>query len=221
MRWSHHIHVFFIEIRKCFTIWSASILVLHDVGKWNRFSWTRNVVLSFPLCRLLRYHHQHHFSGSCPPLEVMVQVDQEVSLLHLNHVFQWDRECFIILFVNILSRFFTMSVDEISTHGSRIFDVTFLSLSSILFTHAPCRTHIFFALFPYVTCRHEHVWLKEFAAHMSHLILFLFPHGHFDISFPSTSSLPSCSRSESAGQAQLCRSGENFGHLTDPTHSTN
>ena len=125
MHLSHHIHVFFIEIRKCFTIWSASILVLHDVGKWNRFSWTRNVVLSFPLCRLLRYHHQHLFSGSCPPLEVMVQVGKEVSLLRLNHVFQWDRECFMIWFVNIQSRFFTMSVDEISTHGSRIFDVTF------------------------------------------------------------------------------------------------
>ena len=46
-------------------------------------------------------------------------------LSHHVDVFQWDRECFIIWFVNILSRFFTMSVDEISTHGSRIFDVTF------------------------------------------------------------------------------------------------
>ena len=36
-------------------------------------------------------------------------------------------------------------------------------------THTPCRTHIFFALFPCVTYRHEHAWLKVFAVCMSYL----------------------------------------------------
>ena len=99
-------------------------------------------------------------------------------------------------------------------------------------THTPCRTHIFFALLPCVTYRHEHARLKVFAVRMSfslHLALsilmfhppsLLFPHGHFDTSFPSAPSLPNCSRSESAGQARFCTSGEEFGYLADPTHST-
>ena len=48
----------------------------------------------------------------------------------------------------------------------------------------------------------------------------LFPHGHFDTSFPSAPSLPNCSRSESAGLANFRTSGEEFGYLTDRTHST-
>ena len=61
--------------------------------------------------------------------------------------------------------------------------------------------------------------------HFRDLIMFhppslLFPHGHFDTSFPSAHSLPNCSRSESAGQAHFRTSGEEFGYLADPTHST-
>ena len=48
----------------------------------------------------------------------------------------------------------------------------------------------------------------------------LFPHGHFDTSFPSAPSLPNCSRSESAGQAHFRTSGGEFGYLADPAHST-
>ena len=48
----------------------------------------------------------------------------------------------------------------------------------------------------------------------------LFPHGHFDTSFPSAPSLPNCSRSESAGPAHFRTSGQEFGSLADPTHST-
>ena len=36
-------------------------------------------------------------------------------------------------------------------------------------THTPCRTHIFLALFPCVTYRHEHTWLKVFAVRLSYL----------------------------------------------------
>ena len=55
---------------------------------------------------------------------------------------------------------------------------------------------------------------------MFHPPSLLSPHGHFDTSFPSALSLPSCSRSESAGQAHFRTSGEEFGYLADPTHST-
>ena len=48
----------------------------------------------------------------------------------------------------------------------------------------------------------------------------LFPHGHFDTSFPSAPSLPNCSRSESSGQAHFRMRSEEFGYLADPTHST-
>ena len=48
-----------------------------------------------------------------------------------------------------------------------------------------------------------------FAIRMSHgSSAVLFPHGHFDTSFPSALSLPNCSRSESARM-----SGEEFGYL--------
>ena len=58
-----------------------------------------------------------------------------------------------------------------------------------------------------------------FSILMFHPPSLLFPHGHFDNSFPSAPSLPNCSRSESAGQAHLRTSGEEFGYLADPTHS--
>ena len=51
----------------------------------------------------------------------------------------------------------------------------------------------------------------------------LFPDGHFETTFPtltSAPSLPNCSPSESAGQAQFRTSGGEFGYLADPTHST-
>ena len=57
---------------------------------------------------------------------------------------------------------------------------------------------------------------------MFHPPSLLFPHGYFDTSFPtltSTTFLPNCSRSESAGQAHF-RTSEEFGYLADPTHST-
>ena len=97
-------------------------------------------------------------------------------------------------------------------------------------THTPCRTHISFALFPCVKYRHEHAWLKVFAVRMSYLSI-----------SPSFFSCfirrPCCSRTvtstprsrlhlpcrtspESAGQANFRTSGEKFGYLADPTHST-
>ena len=48
----------------------------------------------------------------------------------------------------------------------------------------------------------------------------LFPHGHLDTSFLSAPSLPTCSRSESAGEAHFRTSGGEFGYLANPTHST-
>ena len=55
---------------------------------------------------------------------------------------------------------------------------------------------------------------------MFHPPSLLFPHGHFDTSFPSAPSLPNCSRFACAGQAHFRTSGEEFGHLADPTHPT-
>ena len=59
-----------------------------------------------------------------------------------------------------------------------------------------------------------------FSLLMFHPPSLLFPHGHFDTLFPSALSLPNCSRSEGAGQAHFRTSGEEFGYLADPTHST-
>ena len=101
-------------------------------------------------------------------------------------------------------------------------------------THPPCRAHISLTHFHCVTYRHRvHAWLKVFAVRMSlHLTLsilmfhppsLLFPDGHFETTFPtstSSTSLPNCSRPESAGQAHFRSSGEEFGYLDDPTHST-
>ena len=55
---------------------------------------------------------------------------------------------------------------------------------------------------------------------MFHPPSLLFPHGDFDTSFSSALTLPNCSRSESAGQEHFRTSGEEFGYLADPTHST-
>ena len=55
---------------------------------------------------------------------------------------------------------------------------------------------------------------------MFHPPSLLFPHGHFDTSFPSAPSLQNCSRSESAGPAHFRTSCQEFGYLADPTHST-
>ena len=58
---------------------------------------------------------------------------------------------------------------------------------------------------------------------MFHPPSFLFPDGHFETTFPtstSSTSLPHCSRPGSAGQAHFRTSGEEFGYLADPTHST-
>ena len=48
----------------------------------------------------------------------------------------------------------------------------------------------------------------------------LFPHGHFDTTFPSAPSSSSFTRPKSAGQAHFRTSAEEFGYLADPTHST-
>ena len=55
---------------------------------------------------------------------------------------------------------------------------------------------------------------------MFHQPSVLFPHGHLDTSFLSAPSLPKSSRPKSAGKAHFRTSGEEFGYLTDPTHST-
>ena len=99
-------------------------------------------------------------------------------------------------------------------------------------THTPCCTHIFFALFSLrdvqtrtrmaqgVCSAHVISLHLTLSILMFHPPSLLFPHGHFDTSFPSAPSLPNCSRSESAGQAHFRTSGEEFGYLADPTHST-
>ena len=56
---------------------------------------------------------------------------------------------------------------------------------------------------------------------MLHPPSLLFPGGHFETTFPtstSSTSLPNCSRPESAGQAHFHTSGEEVGCLVDPTH---
>ena len=89
----------------------------------------------------------------------------------------------------------------------------------------------FSSLFPCVTYRQERPWLKVFAVCMSYIHLalsylmlhppsLLFPHGHFDTTFPSAPSSSSVTRPRSAGQAHLCTSAGEFGYLADPTHST-
>ena len=99
-------------------------------------------------------------------------------------------------------------------------------------THAPCRTHIFLTQFLCVTYRHRvHAWLKVCAVRMSYLSIspslfmchppsLLFPHGHFETTFPSAPSSSNCTRPESAGQAHFRTNAEEFGYLADPGHST-
>ena len=55
---------------------------------------------------------------------------------------------------------------------------------------------------------------------MCHPPSLLFPHGHFEITFPSAPSSSNCTRPESAGQAHFRTSAEEFGYLADPAHST-
>ena len=54
---------------------------------------------------------------------------------------------------------------------------------------------------------------------MFHPPSLLFPHGHFDTTFPSAPSSSSFTRPKSAGQAHLRTSAGEFGYLADPTHS--
>ena len=55
---------------------------------------------------------------------------------------------------------------------------------------------------------------------MFHPPSLLFPHGHFDTTFPSAPSSSNCARPESAGQSHFRTSSEEFGYVADPTHST-
>ena len=55
---------------------------------------------------------------------------------------------------------------------------------------------------------------------MIHPPSLLFPHGHFETTFPSAPYSSNCSRPESAGQAHFRTSAEEFRYLADPTHST-
>ena len=86
-------------------------------------------------------------------------------------------------------------------------------------THTPCRTHIFLTHFLCVTCRHRvHSWLKVFAVRMSELDLLtlsvlmfhppslLFPHGHFETTFPSVPSSSNCRRPVKRTSARAARS---------------
>ena len=96
--------------------------------------------------------------------------------------------------------------------------------------HTPCRTHIFLAhSLRGVQTSRTRVAQVVCSAHVKPLhspsLMFpppswLFPHGHFHTSFPSAPSLPTCSRSESAGPAHFRTSGQEFGSLADPAHST-
>ena len=55
---------------------------------------------------------------------------------------------------------------------------------------------------------------------MFHPPSLLFPHGHFDTTFPSAPSSSSFTRPKSVRQAHLRTSAGEFGYLADPTHST-
>ena len=58
-----------------------------------------------------------------------------------------------------------------------------------------------------------------FSILMFHPPSLLFPDGHFETTFPTSTSsisLPNFTRPESAGQAHFRTSGEEFGHLADP-----
>ena len=102
-------------------------------------------------------------------------------------------------------------------------------------THTPCRTHIFLTHFPCVAYRcRVHAWLKVFTVRMSYLSISPSPCSCFirflavprrllrdhPPDFDVCTSLPSCSRSESAGQAHFRTGGGEFGYLADPTYST-
>ena len=59
-----------------------------------------------------------------------------------------------------------------------------------------------------------------FSILMFHPPSLLFPHGHFDTTFPSALSSSSFTRPESADQARFRTSAEESGYLAGPTHST-
>ena len=96
-------------------------------------------------------------------------------------------------------------------------------------THTPCRTHIFLTQFLCVMYRQMaqgvcsahvislHLTLSILMFHPPSL---LFPHGHFQTTFPSAQSSPDFTRPESTGQAHFRTNVEEFGYLADPTHST-
>ena len=106
--------------------------------------------------------------------------------------------------------------------------------------HTLCyRTHIFLHCVAHIctdSCVHIHAWLKclskgllhvhvaylrlAFSTLMFHPPSLLFPHGHFDTTFPSAPSSSSFARRKSSGQAHFCTNAKEFGYLADPTHST-
>ena len=100
---------------------------------------------------------------------------------------------------------YTHSVSH--AHFSDTFSLRGVQTSRTRMARGVCSAH--------VTCLH-----LTLAILMFHPPSLLFPHGHFDISFPCALSLPNCSRSDSAGQAYFRTSGEEFGYLADPTYST-
>ena len=100
-------------------------------------------------------------------------------------------------------------------------------------THTPSRTHIFFFTFSLrdvqtqtrmaQSVRSAHVISLHLALS---ILLFhppfflLFPHGHFDTTFPSAQSSSSFTRPRSAGQAHLRTCAGEFSYLATPTHLT-
>ena len=98
--------------------------------------------------------------------------------------------------------------------------------------HTPCRTHIFLTHFPCVAYRHRvharlQVSVRTSSLHLTFFTCFIrlpccsrtVTSRHLP-TLTSAPSLPNCSRSESAGQTHFRTSGEEFGNLADPTHST-
>ena len=93
-------------------------------------------------------------------------------------------------------------------------------------THTPCRTHTFFALFPCMTYRHEHAWLKAFATCVSYLPISLSPFSCFIRRLCCSRAVTSTPRSllhrlrRALPEAHLRTSAGKFGYLADPTHLT-
>ena len=103
--------------------------------------------------------------------------------------------------------------------------------------HTPWRTHIFSDTVSSRGVRTSRTRMAQrvfsapvislhltFSILMFHPPSLLFPHGHFETTFQtstSSTSLPNFTRPESEGQAHFRTSAEEFGYLADPTHSTN